>query len=89
MAKPVKSSVLKKAETKTVESPIKRKIIPGEKRDYLPTETYQEGETVFHPIWDDTGEVLEVGVTDDGIKKMKVQFSKVGLKVLCMGQQTS
>jgi hypothetical protein len=40
---------------------------------------------VYHKVWDDTGEVLEVGTTDDGINKMKVAFEKVGVKNLRMG----
>ncbi|MBF0408591.1 MAG: hypothetical protein HQM10_14675 [Candidatus Riflebacteria bacterium] len=87
MAK-INKPVPKKPEFKPAEG-LKRKALPGEKRDYSSSETYQEGETVFHPIWDDTGEVLEIGTTEDGIKKMKVQFAKVGIKLLCMGQQNS
>jgi len=40
---------------------------------------------VYHKIWDDVGEVIEIGNTDDGISKMKVAFEKVGIKSLRMG----
>ena len=47
-------------------------------------DTFEKGEMVFHKVWDDTGEVIEVGTTDDGINKMKVAFEKVGIKTLRM-----
>ena len=53
-------------------------------RDYSAKETYKKGEMVYHKVWDDVGEVIEVGTTDDGINKMKVAFEKVGIKTLVM-----
>jgi hypothetical protein len=49
------------------------------------TETFLKGDMVYHKVWDDTGEVIEVGTTDDGINRMKVAFEKVGVKNLRIG----
>ena len=56
----------------------------SEVREYSVTDTFEKGEMVFHKVWDDTGEVIEIGTTDDGINKMKVAFEKVGIKTLRM-----
>ncbi|MBR4570023.1 MAG: hypothetical protein IKO19_05080 [Candidatus Riflebacteria bacterium] len=56
----------------------------SEVKDYSVTDTFEKGDMVFHKVWDDTGEVIEVGTTDDGINKMKVAFEKVGIKTLRM-----
>ena len=56
----------------------------NEVREYSVTDTYEIGNMVYHKVWDDTGEVIEVGTTDDGINKMKVAFEKVGMKTLRM-----
>ncbi|PKL48016.1 MAG: hypothetical protein CVV42_11065 [Candidatus Riflebacteria bacterium HGW-Riflebacteria-2] len=63
----------------------KGKTTSGEAREYSVTETFAKGDIVYHKIWDDTGEVIETGTTDDGINKMKVAFEKVGVKNLRMG----
>ncbi|MFZ2961123.1 MAG: hypothetical protein WA705_29950 [Candidatus Ozemobacteraceae bacterium] len=83
-----KAKTIRKADTgKPVEAPAPRKRgTVTERRDYSSNEVYQEGEMIFHKNWDDVGEVIEVGVTEDGIRKMRVQFDKVGLKTLCMAQ---
>ena len=56
----------------------------SEVREYSVTDTFEKGEMVYHKVWDDTGEVIDVGTTDDGINKIKVAFEKVGLKTLRM-----
>ena len=56
----------------------------SEVKEYSVTDTFEKGDMVFHKVWDDTGEVIEVGTTDDGINKMKVAFEKVGIKTLRM-----
>ena len=56
----------------------------SEVKDYSVTDTFEKGDMVFHKVWDDTGEVIEVGTTDDGINKMKVAFEQVGIKTLRM-----
>ena len=61
----------------------------SEVKDYSVTDTFEKGDMVFHKVWDDTGEVIEVGTTDDGINKMKVAFEKVGIKTLRMAQFTN
>lgn len=56
----------------------------SEVREYNVTQTYEKGDMVSHKVWEDVGEVIEVGTTDDGINKMKVAFEKVGIKTLRM-----
>ena len=56
----------------------------SEVREYSVTDTFEKGEMVYHKVWDDTGEVIDVGTTDDGINKIKVAFEKVGIKTLRM-----
>ena len=56
----------------------------NEVREYSVTDTYEIGNMVYHKVWDDTGEVIDIGITDDGINKMKVAFEKVGIKTLRM-----
>lgn len=84
-----RAKTVKKADTKQPEPPRKKekeKAAQGAPREYAQGETYEEGEMIYHKVWDDVGEVLEVGTTDDGIRKMKVHFEKVGVKNLRMGQ---
>ena len=52
----------------------------SEVKEYSVTDTFEKGEMVYHKVWDDTGEVIDVGTTDDGINKIKVAFEKVGIK---------
>ena len=56
----------------------------SEVREYSVTDTFEKGEMVYHKVWDDTGEVIDVGTTDDGINKIKVAFEKVGIQSLRM-----
>ena len=83
-----KAKTIRKADSKPVETLAKKKEkgLNETRRDYSAAELYEEGEVIYHKVWDDVGEVLEVGLTEDGVRKMKVQFEKVGLKSLCMGQ---
>ena len=64
-----------------------KKVRPasGEAKEYSVTEIFAKGDMVYHKVWDDTGEVIEIGTTEDGINKMKVAFEKVGVKNLRMG----
>lgn len=82
-----RAKTIKKAGTAS-ESKVARKKttkVAGEVREYSMNELFSKGDTVYHKVWDDTGEVLEVGTTDDGINKIKVAFEKVGLKSLRIG----
>jgi transcription elongation factor GreA-like protein len=82
-----RAKTIKKAGSTSGEKATRKKIKAKETeaREYSMTEVFAKGELVYHKVWDDTGEVLEVGTTDDGINKMKVAFEKVGLKSLRMG----
>ena len=82
-----KAKTIKKAGAASQEKVTKKKTkaTKAEVKEYSMTETFEKGEMVYHKVWDDTGEVIEVGTTDDGINKMKVAFEKVGVKSLRMG----
>jgi hypothetical protein len=82
-----RAKTIKKAGAASEESVTKKKgkAPAGEAREYSVTGTFAKGDIVYHKIWDDTGEVLEIGTTDDGINRMKVAFEKVGVKNLRMG----
>ncbi len=85
-----RAKTIKKAGAVTEEvvaSSNKKKVRPstGEAREYAVTESFAKGDVVYHKVWDDTGEVIETGTTEDGINKMKVAFEKVGVKNLRMG----
>lgn len=79
-----KAKTIKKAGTASETKVTRKKTgkVAGEPREYSMNEQFSKGDTVYHKIWDDTGEVLEVGTTDDGISKIKVSFEKVGIKSL-------
>ncbi len=83
-----RAKTIKKAGAASEEKATNKKKVRetgAEAREYSMTETFKKGEMVYHKVWDDTGEVLEIGTTDDGINKMKVAFEKVGVKNLRMG----
>jgi hypothetical protein len=81
-----RAKTIKKAGTVSEEPVTRKKVkVSGETREYSVTESFAKGDMVYHKIWDDTGEVLEIGTTEDGINKMKVAFEKVGVKNLRMG----
>jgi hypothetical protein len=79
-----RAKTVKKAGAPAPEMPAKKKAT-GDRRDYSVNEVYEEGEIIYHKIWDDVGEIMEVGTTEDGVRKMKVHFEKVGVKNLRMG----
>ena len=47
--------------------------------------TYRINDVIHHNSFDDTGTVVDIGVTKDNEKKMIVEFPKVGRKRLIMG----
>jgi len=52
---------------------------------YDPTSPYKNGDKLYHKYWEDTGTVVDTGATEDGVKKMVVNFETVGEKKLIMG----
>lgn len=58
-------------------------------RNYSPAELYMMDEEIFHPVFNDTGKVLEVGITNDGVRKITVDFPKAGKKRLVMDYKAS
>jgi|GEM_PF-1288555 hypothetical protein len=62
------------------------KINPDKARDYHPWESYQPGETVRHPKWNDYGVVLRVRRSGGGRNLIEVRFEKSGEKKLLSNQ---
>ncbi|MCR4439551.1 MAG: hypothetical protein QHJ34_13490 [bacterium] len=50
--------------------------------EYDPTATFAIGQSVYHPKWDDTGEVIRKEVTSGGQHMIVVAFSRLGEKRL-------
>jgi len=50
--------------------------------DYEPHKSFQIGQRVYHPIWDDKGEVLKKEVTGSGRNSIIVAFNRLGEKTL-------
>lgn len=81
-----KAKTIKKTAATGEETVIRKvKGAADEPKEYSADAVFSKGDIVYHKIWDDTGEVIEVGSTDDGLNKIKVAFTKVGLKNLRMG----
>ncbi len=51
-------------------------------REYHPNETFAMGQQVYHPIWDDTGEVIRKEVSSGGQHMIVVAFARLGEKKL-------
>ncbi|MDD2715495.1 MAG: hypothetical protein PHW04_06330 [Candidatus Wallbacteria bacterium] len=56
-------------------------------KEYKPTSNYMIDDVIFHPVFNESGVVVEAGMTTDGIKKITVDFPKVGKKRLVYGKQ--
>ncbi|MCK5683315.1 hypothetical protein KAJ27_04310 [bacterium] len=78
----------RKRATKTKEVILEEKKASEEVTDYEPSKVYEDGDKIFHKIWNDTGVVLETGETEDGIKKMVVEFEETGKRRLVMDVDT-
>lgn len=51
-------------------------------QEYHPSATYAIGQEVYHPIWDDTGQVIRKEVTSGGQHMIVVAFARLGQKKL-------
>lgn len=56
-------------------------------KKYDPNASYKIGEIIEHPIFKEKGEIIAIGMTTDGIKKMTVKFEKSGEKRLIMSKK--
>ena len=77
---PAKEKTLTKRET--AETPSAPRS--GE-REYVKTDTYEIGETLFHPAFKEKGRVVEKFNTQGGARAIIVQFQKAGRKILVEG----
>ncbi len=78
----------RKRATKTKEVILEEQKASEEIIDYEPSKVYEEGNKIHHKIWADTGVVIETGETEDGIKKMVVEFEEAGKRRLVMDVDT-
>ncbi len=87
---PVAAKDAKKKETKKKEAtPLPEKIeldqAPELKdgfKEYEMTNTYKVGDFIFHKVWNDAGEIVGTGTTEDGHKYIQVDFQKSGARRL-------
>jgi len=82
----------KKPKKKAKEEEIKPeeiKINPENAREYNPQETFQPGETIFHPKWNDYGVVLRRRRSGGGREIIEVHFEKLGEKKLIVNMKTA
>ena len=59
-------------------------VTPDGIRIYDSRQSFKKGEKIYHKFWEETGKIMETGTTEDGVKKMLVQFETVGEKKLIM-----
>lgn len=84
----------KKASKKTAKETLKKDKSTGETtsasksaKTYDPRDSYQKGEVVFHPRWQDEGPVVDTGETAEGLATVSIDFAEVGLKKLVMNYE--
>ncbi len=95
--KPVAAKDDKKKDTKKKEAvPLPDKIgldqAPELKdgfKEYEMTNTYKVGDFIFHKVWNDAGEVVGAGTTEDGHKYIQVDFQKSGARRLVIDYMAS
>ncbi|RMF61859.1 MAG: hypothetical protein D6743_12960 [Calditrichaeota bacterium] len=49
---------------------------------YSPNDTYSVGQLLYHPVWDDRGEVVKKEVTSSGHHSIIVAFHRLGQRTL-------
>ncbi|MDZ7271526.1 MAG: hypothetical protein ONB17_07910 [candidate division KSB1 bacterium] len=51
-------------------------------QEYHPSATFAIGQELYHPVWDDTGQVIRKEVTSGGQHMIVVAFARLGEKKL-------
>ncbi len=64
-----------------------RVVTNGECVKYDPTQNFMIGQQLYHPIWDDRGEVLRKLTTSEGESTIVVSFSRLGERTLVEARQ--
>ena len=59
-----------------------RVVADGECVQYNPSRNFMVGQQLYHPIWDDRGEVLRKLTTSEGKNTIVVAFSRLGERTL-------
>ncbi|MDP7420448.1 MAG: hypothetical protein QGH40_01155 [bacterium] len=85
-----KKSVAKKEKpAKEEAAPVPDKLKDGKApelkdgfKEYTMKATYKVGDFIFHKVWNDAGEVVDSGTTEDGHKFIQVDFQNAGTKRL-------
>ncbi len=54
---------------------------------YNPESDYEPGQTIYHKLWDDLGEVVEKQASGSGRRYIVVEFKKQGRRKLLVGLQ--
>jgi hypothetical protein len=64
-----------------------RVIADGECVKYDPNQNFMIGQRLYHPIWDDRGEVLRKLTTSEGESTIVVSFNRLGERTLVEARQ--
>jgi hypothetical protein len=59
-----------------------RVVVSGECVKYDPRQNFMVGQQLYHPVWDDRGEVLRKVATSEGKNTIVVAFSRLGERTL-------
>lgn len=59
-----------------------RVVADGEYVKYDPSKNFMVGQHLYHPVWDDSGEVLRKLTTSEGKNTIVVAFSRLGERTL-------
>lgn len=83
-AAPVKATKAAKSDAKPSKGDAKpsKRVATGKARVYQPHDTYEVGETIRHPGWNEEGTITELTETPDGLSFIVVDFGSRGCKRL-------
>ena len=59
-----------------------RMVADGECVQYDPGKNFMIGQLLYHPVWDDRGEVVRKLTTSEGVTTIVVAFSRLGERTL-------
>lgn len=59
-----------------------RVVTDGEHVNYDPAQNFMLGQLLYHPLWDDCGEVVKKLTTKEGKTTIVVAFSRLGERTL-------
>jgi len=79
-----RTTFLKMTEYQQLVSALKapRVVVDGERVNYDPAQNFMVGQLLYHPLWDDCGEVVKKLTTNEGQTTIIVVFSRLGERTL-------